>query len=121
MSRHHTSAALRPEARAFAPRFLPLSSAPFATQLTMTEDLDVRRRRLRHRSRYTGMKETDLLLGRFADRRIAQLSPSDLDAYERLLGAGDPLIFAWVTGQEPVPAEHDTPVFRSLVQFHRTA
>lgn len=86
----------------------------------MTETVDERRRRLRHRSRYTGMKETDLLLGRFADRYMGELSAADLDAYERLLDAGDPNIYAWLTRQQILPPEHDTAVFRLLKQFHRT-
>jgi succinate dehydrogenase flavin-adding protein (antitoxin of CptAB toxin-antitoxin module) len=80
----------------------------------MTETIEIRRRRLIHRSLYTGMKETDLLLGRFAARYVPQLAAEQLDRYERLLAHPDPLIFDWVTGRAPVPAEHDHDVMTLL-------
>lgn len=60
----------------------------------------------------------DLVLGRFADAQIAHWSEAELDDYERLLDIPDQLFFAWVSGAEVVPAEHDTPMFRKLRQFH---
>ncbi|MEP5697557.1 MAG: succinate dehydrogenase assembly factor 2, partial [Sneathiella sp.] len=60
----------------------------------MTEDITIRRKRLLHRSRYTGMKETDLMLGRFAETYIKDFSNEELDIYETLLKAGDPSIYA---------------------------
>ena len=83
----------------------------------MTETIEVRRKRLIHRSRYTGMKETDLLLGRFAERYVPHFSAEQLDHYERLLEAPGPMIFAWVTGREPVPPEHQTEVMNLLQNF----
>lgn len=82
-----------------------------------TETIEIRRKRLIHRSRYTGMKETDLLLGQFAQRYVPTFGPAELDDYERLLGERDAAIFAWATGQEPVPAEHQHAVMRLLQNF----
>jgi antitoxin CptB len=76
-----------------------------------------RRRRLIHRSLYTGMKETDLLLGPFAQRHVPDFSDEQLDRYERLLEEPDPDIFAWATGQLPVPARLDTDILRLLQNF----
>lgn len=89
----------------------------------MSEPIETRRRRLAHRSRYTGMKETDLLLGAFATRHIASLGDAELDAYERLLDEPDPAIFAWATGAEDVPEQHRTRVMdllRSLKDIVQT-
>jgi antitoxin CptB len=60
----------------------------------------------------------DLVLGRFADAQIAQLSEAELDDYERLLEIPDQPFFAWVSGAEAVPTEHDTAMFRRLREFH---
>ena len=60
----------------------------------------------------------DLVLGRFADARIGALSEAELDDYEQLLEIPDQPFFAWICGQESVPAEHDTPMFRALRAFH---
>ena len=74
-------------------------------------------RRLIYRASYTGMKETDLLLGQFAKTHLAQLSRQGLEDFEALLDAGDPAIFAWVRGDETVPEEYDTPVFALIKYF----
>ena len=83
----------------------------------MTETLDARRKRLIHRSLYTGMKETDLLLGPFARAHVPSFSPDQLDRYERLLDAPDPDVFDWACGRTAVPAEYDHDVFRLLKDF----
>jgi succinate dehydrogenase flavin-adding protein (antitoxin of CptAB toxin-antitoxin module) len=84
----------------------------------MSETIDQRRKRLIHRSRYTGMKETDILLGTFAVQHVPGFGPAELDMYERLLAEQDPDIFAWATGQAVAPREHDTPVLKLLMN-HR--
>lgn len=84
------------------------------------ETTDARRRRLIYRSRYTGMKETDLLLGPFAERHVPGFSADQLDCYEHLLTAPDPDIFDWATGRQPVPPEYDTDVMRLLRNFKTT-
>ena len=82
-------------------------------------DLDARRRRIVFRSWHRGMREMDLLLGRFADARIAQLSAGELDDYEALLEAPDRDIFAWLTGEAATPGDFVTPVLEKLRAFHR--
>lgn len=83
----------------------------------MSESLDSRRRRLIHRSIYTGMKETDLLLGPFAARYVPDFSSAQLDRYEHLLAAGDPNIYDWITGTVPVPPDYDHDVMALLKNF----
>lgn len=81
------------------------------------ESQAARRRRLIHRSLYTGMKETDLLLGPFAQRHVPDFSAQQLDRYERLLAEPDPDIFDWATRRQAVPARHDHDVMRLLQNF----
>ncbi|MBL8700171.1 MAG: succinate dehydrogenase assembly factor 2 [Alphaproteobacteria bacterium] len=83
------------------------------------ETLEIRRKRLVHRSLYTGMKETDLLLGAFARAHVVAFDDGQLDRYERLLEEPDPAIFAWAIGREEVPAEHDNDVMALLRRFTR--
>ncbi|WP_417513535.1 succinate dehydrogenase assembly factor 2 [Minwuia sp.] len=82
------------------------------------QDLDVRRRKLMYRSTYTGTKETDIILSRFAERNLPTFSARQLDLYEELLAAGDPEIMAWVVRGKPVPPEFDNEVSRLLVRFN---
>ena len=74
-------------------------------------------RRLVYQASYTGMKETDLLLGHFAKTHLANLCDADLTDFENLLAAGDQWIYAWVTGNEPVPDVYDTVVFKLIKEF----
>ncbi|MEK0083778.1 succinate dehydrogenase assembly factor 2 [Benzoatithermus flavus] len=78
---------------------------------------DIRRKRLLHRSRYRGVKESDLLFGQFATTWLPLLDDAQLDRYEALLGEPDQDILAWIYGREPVPPQHDNDVFRMLRSF----
>jgi len=76
--------------------------------------LDERRRRILFRAWRRGMREMDLVMGRFADAHLPTMSESELDAFEHLLDAPDPEALAWITGEEPTPAEFDTPLLARL-------
>jgi antitoxin CptB len=76
--------------------------------------IDRRRERLRFRSWHRGTREIDLLLGSFADARIASFSDAELDMFEAILSLNDPDLYNWITGAEPIPAEDDSPVLRLL-------
>jgi antitoxin CptB len=76
--------------------------------------LDARRRRILFRAWRRGMREMDLVMGQFADAQLPDLSEAELDQFERLLDAPDPSVLAWITGEAPVPADHDTPLFARL-------
>ena len=62
-------------------------------------------RKLRIRSWRRGTKEMDLLLGRFADARLASLCDSEIQAYSALLDRGDPEISDILFGNCP-PRDH---------------
>ena len=79
---------------------------------------DERRRRLRFRAWRRGFKELDLVLGPFADARLDELDSSGLDAFEALLDAPDPAVYAWVCELEPTPPAFQTPVLDMIRRFH---
>jgi antitoxin CptB len=83
----------------------------------MHETVTVRRKRLLYQSRYRGRLESDLLFGSFAVRHLPSLSALQLDRYEALLQESDHDLFAWISGQQPVPERHDHDVFRLLRDF----
>jgi antitoxin CptB len=76
-----------------------------------SEGLDVRRRKILFRAWHRGMRETDLILGRFADAAIADLGDAELGDFEQLLEVQDRDVLAWVMGEAGVPPEFDTPFF----------
>ena len=81
-------------------------------------DLDPRRRKILFRAWHRGMRETDLIMGRFADAEIGGLSEAELDEFERLIEVLDRDLLSWVTGEAPVPSNYDTELFRKLKAFH---
>jgi antitoxin CptB len=72
-----------------------------------------------YQASYTGMKETDLLLGHFAKMHLPHLNDTDLTDFENLLEAGDPAIYAWVMGNALLPEAYDTPVFHLIKEFKK--
>ncbi|SLN52151.1 hypothetical protein ROJ8625_02622 [Roseivivax jejudonensis] len=70
------------------------------------EPREVRLKRLRMRSMRRGIKEMDLILMRFADAALDDMSDAELDAYEALLDESDQDLYAWVSGQQPPPEQH---------------
>ncbi len=86
----------------------------------MGEALEIRQKRLMHRSRYRGVKESDLLFGQFAANWLRLLNDAQLDRYEALLEVADQDVLAWVYGRAPVPPLHDHDVFRMLKNFEPT-
>jgi len=83
-----------------------------------SEGLDLRRRRLLFRTWHRGMREMDLIMGGFADARIALMSEHELAELERLIEVPDRDLLAWITGEEAVPPELDGALFRDLRDFH---
>jgi antitoxin CptB len=76
--------------------------------------LDERRRRILFRAWRRGVREIDLIMGRFVDAHLPSMSEAELAEFERLLDVPDPQVFAWIVGGEPPPLEFDTPLFARL-------
>lgn len=84
------------------------------------ETRNERIRRLIYQSTYTGTRETDLLLGQFANKYLVILEDQQLDDYEALLAQGDQNILAWVRGDLKIPANLDGEVFSLVKDFKTT-
>jgi antitoxin CptB len=61
-------------------------------------------RRLRWQCR-RGVLELDLLLGRFLEERYELLDPVEQAAFRELLAQPDPILFAWIQGQNQPPSK----------------
>jgi antitoxin CptB len=90
------------------------------SDLPAHEDIEVRKRRMLFRAWHRGMREMDLILGRFADDNISRLSEHEIGLLEALMEMPDPDIYGWITGAIPVPAEFDTPLLKKICDFHRS-
>ena len=67
------------------------------------ESRETRIKRLTMRSMRRGIKEMDIILGRYADTRLPELDEAGLDTYDALLSENDQDLYQWVTGQAPAP------------------
>ncbi len=80
--------------------------------------MDPRRKKIMFRCQHRGMKENDILLGRFAAVHIADLNDQQLARMEALLEEADNDLYNWITGKEPVPAAHDHDLMAWLKKFN---
>ena len=82
-----------------------------------SEERETRLKRLRFRSWHRGTREMDLLLGRFADAHLAELTLEELDLYEAVLRCADQDLYEWITTERPWPKALDNSVTRRLSEF----
>jgi antitoxin CptB len=83
----------------------------------MTDDLDKQRKRLHFRSFRRGTKESDLVIGGFAEANLARMDARVLDQFEALLNQNDPEVLAWITALADPPDEFDNEVLDALRKF----
>ena len=68
------------------------------------ETKEARLKRLKMRSWRRGTKEMDLILGPFADDRLAWMGEAELVLYDALLEENDQELITWVMGTGLIPA-----------------
>ncbi|PCD75594.1 succinate dehydrogenase assembly factor 2 [Pseudothioclava arenosa] len=72
----------------------------------MTETPEARLKRMRMRSWRRGTKEMDLILGPYADEKLATMDAAELDLFDLLLEEYDQDLYPWVSGTRPCPPEY---------------
>jgi antitoxin CptB len=82
--------------------------------------LDERRRRILFRAWRRGLREMDLVIGRFADAHLPTMSESELAEFELLLDAPDAQVLVWIMGGE-APLEFDIALLTRLRGFAHEA
>lgn len=70
--------------------------------MSVTAD-EATRKRLKMRAWRRGTKEMDMILGPYADDRLAGMDAAALESFEALLNENDQDLYQWVTGQGTVP------------------
>ena len=74
-------------------------------------------KKLIYRSKYTGTKETDLLLGNFAENYLTKLNDDQLLNYEELLLSGDPRIWRLSIDVEKTDNEKEKNIILLIKEF----
>jgi antitoxin CptB len=84
----------------------------------MPDDVASRRRRADFRAHHRGTKEMDWLVGRFADARLADMTPDELAHFERLLLLPDPELHDMIVYPEIAPGGKFAELIAQLRVFH---
>ncbi len=87
-------------------------------------DSDLRQNRLKKlkfRASHRGFVEADLILGPFAEQKVADMSPEVLDEFEHLLDQPDQDLYGWIVGLKPIPPQYDTALMAELCAFRFSA
>jgi len=74
-------------------------------------------KKLIYRSKYTGTRETDILLGKFAEKHLVNLSDENLLAYEQILQSGDPRIWRLSIDVEQTESEKERTLINLIRDF----
>ena len=83
--------------------------------------LDPRRRRILFQAWHRGMREMDIIMGKFADAHLPDLTEAELAEFESLMEEPDRDVLMWITGEAPTPASRQTDFFKRLITFHTHA
>lgn len=83
----------------------------------MTQQLNAERRKLHFRSCHRGIKEMDIIFGKFADVVLGVLPEEELMDYQRILELPDDKLFSWATGREDVPDDVRSPLLDRLLSL----
>jgi antitoxin CptB len=74
-------------------------------------------KKLLYQSSHRGCKETDLLLGNFAEKYLATLSSDSLKSYEIILNEADYDIVSWIMKKTNPPIHVDKSLITKIIQF----
>jgi len=73
------------------------------------------RKKLLYRSLHRGCKETDLILGQFAEKHIDTMNDEELKEFNNILNQNDSDIVSWAMKREEPPTSLYGPVMKKLL------
>ena len=74
-------------------------------------------KKLIYRSKYTGTRETDLLLGDFAKNYLEKLNDEELLSYQELLESGDPRIWRLSIEVETTKIQKENVIIKMIKDY----
>ncbi len=83
----------------------------------MSEKQSNLRKKILYQSQNRGCKETDLILGKFAEKYLEQMDMKELEIFQKILELSDADIYDWYNNKSTVPVEYDTQLMRKLLNF----
>lgn len=80
----------------------------------MSEDRELRLKRLRMLAALRGLREAEMVLRPFAENHMADLSPGQLDAFELILNLSDLDLWEIISGRREPPEHLDRGLLERL-------
>ncbi len=77
-------------------------------------DLQIRRKKALWRANHRGMKEMDLMLGQYAERKLAGMGIGQLEEFEAILEISDAYLSDWLTDKTETPENFQTSMFAEI-------
>jgi succinate dehydrogenase flavin-adding protein (antitoxin of CptAB toxin-antitoxin module) len=74
-------------------------------------------KKLLYKSKNRGCKETDLILGKFADRHLEAMTKEEQKDFAKILAQNDADIYDWVTKKSFPPLDLQSEVMDKLLDF----
>ncbi len=87
--------------------------------MTVTSDLDTRRRRAAYRAAHRGTKEMDFMIGRYAEAVLPTLADPDLGRFEQFLSLSDPDLQKWLLKPDMIAGLEFEDLILKVRAFHR--
>tara|TARA_E500000331_G_C17078161_1_gene635676 strand:- start:508 stop:759 length:252 start_codon:yes stop_codon:yes gene_type:complete len=79
--------------------------------------MDVTRKRLLYKATHRGTKETDKIIGGYAEAYLDTMTEDMLMSFDRLLDESDHALLNWIMAAEPVPVHVDANLLREIISF----
>ena len=71
-----------------------------------------------YRSNYRGCKETDILIGKFANQFLNSFNDDQLNLFEKLIIEDDSEIYDWILNKTPHPKKYQK-LINHIRDFHK--
>ncbi len=84
---------------------------------TIKENKDLFLKGLLYRSIHRGCKETDILVGKFAQNKLQKLNDKELELFENFIIQDDANIYDWILNKTPCPKKY-TILIQNIREFH---
>jgi antitoxin CptB len=78
------------------------------------QDIELYKKKLSYKANNRGWKETDILLGKFAQTHLDSLNYDELKMFDLILDETDKNIFDWITNKNSPPIQHQNKVMNML-------
>ena len=85
-----------------------------------SDGLEPLRKKLLFRAWHRGIREMDLILGRFADAHVSGMAKAELEEFAFLLEVFDRDLIQWFTSEVETPPAWNTQLFQKIKQFQMT-